>query len=144
MTEEKKDCDICVMLNRDIRALQSQLTEKDKQIEELTEQNTSLLTSVENLNKSVQELEAQIEELEKQKSTILEDCHNAERGCREKNKQNKELEKRCNELFFQVNEQVEQIEKAKELLGNWLQIAHKNHARCYGFVKDTEQFLEEN
>ena len=35
MTEEKKDCDICVMLNRDIRALQSQLTEKDKQIEEL-------------------------------------------------------------------------------------------------------------
>ena len=58
--------------------------------------------------------------------------------------ENAELEKRCNELFFQVNEQVAQIEKAKELLGNWLQIAHKNHARCYGFVKDTEQFLEEN
>ena len=31
----------------------------------------------------------------------------------EKDKQNKELEKRCNELFFQVNEQVEQIEKMK-------------------------------
>lgn len=35
-----------------------------------------------------------------------------------------------------------EIEKAKELLRDWLQIAHKNHApRCYGFVKDTEQFL---
>ena len=40
-----------------------ELEEKDKQIEELTEQNTSLLTSVENLNKSVQELEAQIEKM---------------------------------------------------------------------------------
>ena len=41
--------------------------------------------------------------------------------------------------------QNEQIEKAKELLGDWLQIAHKNHApRCYGFVKDTEQFLKES
>ena len=35
-------------------------------------------------------------------------------------------------------ETVEQIEKAKELLKDWLQIAHKNHACCYGFVKDTE------
>lgn len=37
---------------------------------------------------------------------------------------------------------ADQLTKAKELLGDWLQIAHKNHARCYGFVKDTEQFLE--
>ena len=36
---------------------------REKYIAELTEQNTSLLTSVENLNKSVQELEAQIEKM---------------------------------------------------------------------------------
>ncbi len=36
---------------------------REKQIKELTEQNTSLLTSVENLNKSVQELETQIEKM---------------------------------------------------------------------------------
>lgn len=48
----------------EVESLKLQLTEKDKQIEELTNQN-------------------------------------------------KELEKRCNELFFQVNEQVEQIEKMK-------------------------------
>lgn len=36
---------------------------REKQIAELTEQNTSLLTSVENLNKSVQELDAQIEKM---------------------------------------------------------------------------------
>lgn len=36
---------------------------REKQIAELTEQNTSLLTSVENLNKSVQELESQIEKM---------------------------------------------------------------------------------
>lgn len=36
---------------------------REKRIAELTEQNTSLLTSVENLNESVQELEAQIEKM---------------------------------------------------------------------------------
>lgn len=46
--------------------------------------------------------------------------------------------------FFAEFEKLKgQIEKAKELLGDWLQIAHKNQARCYGFVKDTEQFLAE-
>ncbi len=37
----------------------------------------------------------------------------------------------------------DQLTLAKELLNQWLQIAHKNNTRCYGFVKDTEQFLEE-
>ena len=41
-------------------ALIDVLEPREKQIAELTEQNTSLLTSVENLNKSVQEFEAQI------------------------------------------------------------------------------------
>ena len=38
---------------------------QEKKIAELIEQNTSLLTSVENLNKSVQELEAQIEKMKR-------------------------------------------------------------------------------
>ena len=45
---------------------------REKQIAEFTEQNTSLLTSVENLNKSVQELEAQIEKMK--------NCYNCDHG----------------------------------------------------------------
>ena len=41
-------------------------TEKDMRIAELTEQNTSLLTSVENLNKTVQELEQENAELKEE------------------------------------------------------------------------------
>ena len=48
------------------------------------------------------------------------------------------------EQKLKIAELEKQIEKAKELLGDWLQVAHKNHTRCYGFVKDTEQFLAEN
>ena len=46
---------------------------REKRIAELTEQNTSLLTSVENLNKSVQELEAQIEKMR--------NCRNCKKNC---------------------------------------------------------------
>lgn len=42
-----------------------------------------------------------------------------------------------------IQELKEQLTKATELLKQWLQIAHKNGARCYGFVKDTEQFLKD-
>ena len=46
-----------------IKAMVDIAEPREKRIAELTEQNTSLLTSVENLNKSVQELEAQIEKM---------------------------------------------------------------------------------
>lgn len=42
---------------------QAYVDKQEKRIAELTEQNTSLLTSVENLNKSVQELEKENAEL---------------------------------------------------------------------------------
>ena len=53
--KEQKNC---------IQAYLAGAKPREKRIAELTEQNTSLLTSVENLNKSVQELEAQIEKME--------------------------------------------------------------------------------
>jgi hypothetical protein len=49
------------------------------------------------------------------------------------------------QIGFEEGEKQNEVklDKAKELLKDWLQIAHKNHACCYGFVKDTEAFLKE-
>ena len=77
MTEEELKDKICVYVHnlhkvepfngftcRDLRDVAEHFAlPREKRIAELTEQNTSLLTSVENLNKSVQELEAQIEKM---------------------------------------------------------------------------------
>ena len=73
-----------------------------------TEATKELLEEVnewkENAECALKELKMLQEDLELKKIAI-----------QSRNKRIKELEKRCNELFFQVNEQVEQIEKMK----NW-------------------------
>ena len=54
-------------------------------------------------------------------------------------------EKKIVELEKERNDFKGRLHKAESLLQQWYQIGKKNSApHCYGFVKDTEQFLKEN
>ena len=94
--------------------------ESEKKIKDLTEQNTSLLTSVENLNKSVQELEKENAELKAE------------------NEANENGAKKYAEYFFETNDQ---LTKAKELLKQWLQTSKASGCDNINILTDTEQFL---
>lgn len=95
---------------------------REKQIAELTEQNTSLLTSVENLNKSVQELEKQLKAEHTRGEIDFVNMH-----CNSTCKKVKELEDKIKHLtkhlepqsmsalFEQVEEEVKQKQRVEEL-----------------------------
>ena len=106
---------------------------REKRIAELTEQNTSLLASVENLNKSVQALGERCLQLQKDKGELTDRVRELEAEVKEwKDKANlwcktanlkdhniminKELEKENAELKARVSEQSERIRELTQEL----------------------------
>lgn len=102
IAELKAECDLAIE-GRDIR------------IAELTEQNTSLLTSVENLNKSVQELEKENVELIGKIAFLENDLNNAKAQI-EKMKSDVKAnikwadEHENNQMYFKLNSMFNQWE----------------------------------
>jgi len=99
---------------------------REKRIAELTEQNTSLLTSVENLNKTVQELEKENAELK----PFKQDCIR--------------LTEDNVVMARQRAETARQLTKAKEIIKDLLLMAKVEHLKeRYESVDEAEQFLSE-
>ena len=105
-------------------------------LEESAEENAELKTKVTNLQKENKLLGERCNQLLADKGKLTDE--NTEL------KEKLEIEQNAKDDWFgKAVTKDRRLTEAKELLRAWLQIAHKNHARCYGFVKDTEQFLEE-
>ena len=100
----------------------------------LIDENNRLLDVINNQDVKIADLEKKVGKLESKENFV--GCVNAE---------NMQLQQEVNIKEFHLNKTMEQLKQATELLRQWYQIGKKNHApHCYGFVKDTEQFLKEN
>jgi len=134
-----KGCGACFPIYSELSRFEKMwFTAIQKDVTELTEQNTSLLTSVENLNKSVQELETRCNELflqtneQAEKNKDLEEERNdyrdkyetvkneSEVKIAELEKENAELKKSCqiqvDSAFETIYEKDDQLTKAKVAL----------------------------
>lgn len=135
MTKEDFDAEVYEYAKSRIGTEDSRMTDRmlayragaeprEKQIAELTKQNTSLLTSVENLNKSVQELEKENTELKDELKKW-------------KDEWQEQVQKVTDEGYARTLQTI-QLSKAKDLL-----------KRCYDkygiydvpLLKELEQFL---
>ena len=120
---------------------------REKRIAELTEQNTSLLTSVENLNKSVQELEAEVKEWKDKadlwcKTANLKD-HNILRT-KELVQENAELKNNFKIAKDNEYEYLCLLTKAKDLLKKVADVCgYPNYDIPVELYADIEQFLKE-
>ena len=84
---------------------------REKRIEELENKLANVSYQLEGREVELKELQEKNERLKKANSEMLSFYENKLNENINLKKQNKEIEKRCNEFFFQVNEQVKQMEK---------------------------------
>ena len=114
--------------------LQQKYLSESYEKSKLVSENNHLLDVINNQDVKIADLEKKVGKLESKENFV--GCVNAE---------NMQLQQEVNIKEFHLNKTMEQLKQATELLRQWYQIGKKNHApHCYGFVKDTEQFLKEN
>ena len=117
--------------------------ESEKKIAELTEQNTSLLTSVENLNKSVQELEQKLTE-----KVTLESFDVVSGKIKKLEQENAELKKQLEMSNKVYNDNLDyshhiegQLTKAKKIIEKVAKM-YRYSPRVEEIIAEAEQFLK--